>query len=140
MSCRWRKAILQYQKGMFPIVLIVCCWQHALTSPSSLALKQGELCSRAGFLYTSRNLRPFLCISPEGLVTQGLWCNVQTPKEDALSLQGDGSGEGPGTAEVERASAFRKGANKNKNNLIDCFSECCKIVNIYMEIWVLNNC
>lgn len=73
-------------------------------------------------------------------MTQGLWCNVQTPKEDALSLQGDGSGEGPGTAEVERASAFRKGANKNKNNLIDCFSERCKIVNIYMEIWVLNNC
>lgn len=88
MSCRWRKAILQYQKGMFPTVLIACRWWHALTSPSSLALKQGELCSTAGFLYTSRNLRPFLCISLEGLVTQGLWCNVQTPKEDALPCKG----------------------------------------------------
>lgn len=25
---------------------------------------------------------------PEGLVTQGLWCNVQTPKEDALPCKG----------------------------------------------------
>lgn len=55
------------------------------------------------------------------------------------SLQGDSSGEGAGTAKVERASAFGKGANENKNNLVDCFSKRCKIVNIYMEIWVLNN-
>lgn len=82
MSCRWRKAILQYQKGTFPIVLIARCWQHALTSPSSLAPKQGELCSRA------EEPQTIICISPEGLVTQGLWCNIQTPKGDTLPCKG----------------------------------------------------
>lgn len=56
------------------------------------------------------------------------------------SPRGDGSGEHPGTAEAEHASAFGKGTSENKNILADCFSKCCKTINIYMEIWVLNNC
>lgn len=139
-SCRWRNAILQYQKGTFPIVLTACPWRHTLTWPSPLAPKQGEVCSRAGFLYTSRNLRPFLCISPGGTGDTRLVVQRLDSQGGCPSLQGDSSGEGPGTAKVERASAFGKGANENKNNLVDCFSKCCKIVNIYMEIWVLNNC
>lgn len=63
---------------------------------------------------------------PEGLVTQGLWCKRPDFHGGRPSLQGDGSGEGPGTAEVERASAFRRGANENKNNLVDCFSNAAK--------------
>lgn len=87
-SCRWRKAILQYQKGMFPIVLIACCWWHTLTSPSSLALKQGELSWRAGFLYTPRKLRPFLCITLRGWWHKACGANVQTSMEDALPCKG----------------------------------------------------
>lgn len=134
MSCRWRKAILQYQKGTFPIVLIAHCWQHALTSPSSLAPKQGELCSRAE--------EPQIISLYQSWGAGDTRLVVQHPDSQGghPSLQGDGSGEGPGTDEAEHASAFRKGANKNENSLVDCFSERCKIVNIYMEIWVLNNC
>lgn len=51
------------------------------------------------------------------------------------------SGECPRTAGAERASAFGEGASENENILVDRrFSKCCKTVNIYMEIWVLNNC
>lgn len=49
-SCRWRKAILQYQKGTFPIVPIACCWRHALTSPAPWHENKGSSAQKHGSL------------------------------------------------------------------------------------------
>lgn len=101
---------------------------------------EGKLCSRAGFLYASRNHRLFLSVSPEGLVTHGLRRRVRAPEEDALPQEGTAPGNIP--AEPKRSAPLPsgKGTSENENILVDCFSKRCKTVNIYMEIWVLNNC
>lgn len=134
-SCRRRKAAPQYQKGTFPIILIAYRWQRALPSPTSSALKQREA------VLTSRvSLR---IQKPQTISV----CQSWGPGDTQLVVQCLGSRGGrpsprerPGTAKAKHASAFGEGTSENKNILVDCFSKCCKTVNIYMEIWVLNNC
>lgn len=140
MSCRQRKVALQCQKGMFPIVLVAYHWWCALPSPTSSALRQGE-----ALLTSSMSLsvqKPQIISVCQSWGPGDTWLVVQCPgsRGGHPCLRGESSGERPGTAEEKRASASGKGASKNKNILVDCFAKCCKTVNIYMEIWVLNNC
>lgn len=140
-SCRRREAAPQHQKGTFPTILTAHRWRRAPPSPPPPRHGgKGQLCSRAGFLYASRNHRLFLSVSPEGLATRGQRRRVRAPEEDALPQEGTAPVNIP--AEPKRSAPLPsgKGTSENENILVDCFSKRCKTVNIYMEIWVLNNC